>query len=81
MYETAYEVPVTQTSKVSSIGSDLCIKFKITLQGTPQSDIDEDIYMVPATNEHALYIQFSQIRINNFTRNSIKSVDCKYRSY
>ena len=81
MYETAHEVPVTQTSKVSSIGSDMCINFILfSLQGAPQSDINEDIYMVPATDKHTLYSQFSRIRINNFTRNSIKSVDCKFNN-
>ena len=34
--------------------------------------------MVPATNEHALYSQMSQIRINHFTRDEIKSVDYYY---
>ena len=31
--------------------------------------------MVPATNKHALYSQLSQIKINSFTRDSLKSVN------
>ena len=33
---------------------------------------DEDIYMVPASDEYSLYSQLSQIRIHTFTRDALK---------
>ena len=33
---------------------------------------DEDIYMVPATDEYSLYSQLSQIKISNIERDSLK---------
>ena len=78
MYATTYEVPGTLTSNVNNLQllQDLSITLSFTLQNTPQTD-DENPYMVPASNEHALYSQLSQIRVNYIKRDSIKSVENK----
>ena len=81
-----YEVPVLQhrlatpTMKVSETLIKLHCKNKCpycVYTFTPQStsyENDEAIYVAPASDEHSLYSQLSQIRIHEFPRDTIKSV-------